>query len=697
MNKVSNNILLRVYLLFGLFVFFGALIVLRIIALQVNKDVWVQKEMEEKVFFKRLVADRGNILAEDGTIMATSIPFYKLSIDPSRLDTNSVLSFSDSLYKLSLNIATYFPAQPDTIDTLAVYNKVKIALAKGDRHLYLTRKKVNFKELEMVQQWPILRNSKYQGGLIAEKFNNERFYPMGDLARITLGTMSGDTLGIRGIEHSFNSELRGRDGYILAQKVVGKSYVPLDQYGEERALDGYDITTTLDVDMQDVVENALRKGVERHYAKFGVAVLMEVETGKIKAIANYPETQNHAIATQLEPGSTFKTVSAAALFEDKLMDICDTIDTGDGTMMYDDKEISDNGVAYGVIDFEKVFAYSSNVGISKAVNENYGEHPEQYMKHLERFGFFHATNNQIVGEPTPRIIKPEDDEWTIATLPSLSYGYSLMVTPLQMATFYNGIANEGKLMRPWFIQKINDNSKIIKQYGPEALNSQMCSKETAIKVRELMKAVVDYGTASRAFKNMPFLVAGKTGTARKTKRGVGYIRKYRSSMGGFFPADNPRYTLYVLLDEPDAGTSSGGRVAGPIFREISEEIYAMDLRMSRPKGKPDLAPKRKPTNKVIYAESAKKVYQEMGIRTSNVPEAEWLAAESNGHQVNLKPLEVADDRVPNVKGMTGRDAISLLENMGIKVTLKGMGRVRRQSLLPGFRIGPETSITLFLG
>ncbi|MDX2250219.1 MAG: penicillin-binding protein [Bacteroidia bacterium] len=694
MKSVSNHILLRVYTLFGLFLLFGGLIVLRVIIIQWNKSEWVQKEIEDQVFFKKMVADRGNIVSEDGTIMATSLPFYRIALDPTIIDTTASPNFNDSLMLLAANLVNHFGEEGE--DTLFYYNRVKEALVRGDKHVYLSRKKLNFKELEMVKTWPILNWGRYKGGLVIEKFNNERFYPMGELARITLGRLADDTLGVRGIEYSFNRELRGRDGYILAQKVVGDSYVPLDEYGDDGSRDGLDVVTTLDVDLQDVVETALKSGVEKHQAKYGTAILMEVKTGKIKALANYPENQNHGIATQVEPGSTFKTASALALMEDNLIDVCDTIDTGNGSIMYDDKEVTDNGHAWGAIEFEKVFAQSSNVGMSMAVNEHFGANPARYMEHLKNFGFFQTTDFQLSGEPQPIIITPDSKEWTMATLPSLSYGYSLQVTPLQMATFYNGVANQGTLMRPWIVKEIRDNSRVIASYGAEVMNPQMCSKEAIGKIWELMKAVVIYGTAQPAFRGLPFEVAGKTGTARKIENGQ-YVRKYRASFGGFFPANNPRYTLYIMIDEPEGGYASGGTVAAPIFREIAGEIYSMDLELSKIPRKEDPRPTRKPANQLMFTQSAKAVYPELGINTSILPEGEWVKAESNGHQINLVPFDKEVLTVPNVRGMTSRDAITLLERLGLKVVLRGTGRVRRQSLLPGYKLGNSSSITLFLG
>jgi cell division protein FtsI (penicillin-binding protein 3) len=693
MNQVSDRILRRVYLLFGIFVLMGLVVLLRIFALQVNYSHWAEKEVEEQVFFKKVLADRGNILAEDGTIMATSLPFYKVAMDPGIIDTTQWESFADSLYKLSLLFTTYFDEEEK--DTLRVYRRVKYAMETKDRHVYLHPKKLNFREMDMVREWPILRRGKWKAGLIVDKFSRERFYPMGELARITLGKIVDDTIPLRGLEYSFHDELRGEDGYLLAQKVVGGSYVPVNQYGDESSVDGFDVVTTLDVDLQDIVEDALKKGVEKNYAKYGTAILMEVKTGKVKAIANYPETYNHAVATRIEPGSTFKTASAAALLEDKLVSPADTIDTGNGSVMYDDKEVSDNGHAWGKISFEKVFAHSSNVGVSKTVFEKYGEEPEKYLEHLKKFGFFDVVNNQLAGEPQPRIIMPEDEEWTIATLPSLSYGYSLLVTPLQMATFYNGIANDGKLLRPWFVKEVTDNSRIVAQYGAEVLNEQMLSIETIDQLKELMGAVTDYGTAASAFRKSDIKVAGKTGTARKTEVGKGYVRKYRASFGGFFPADTPRYSLYIMIDEPDGGSSSGGKVAAPVFREIVDRIYLMDIQLSKPPERKDGKPVDKPAPGGVYAEAARTIYKELGISTSQGPNSEWFATKTNNHQVNLSVLEVEPGKVPDVRGMSSRDALVLLERQGLQVVIKGTGRVKSQSLLPGHRPEEGSQITLF--
>jgi len=696
MKKVSDNILTRVYILFGAFLFMGLMIVLRVAGLQLNSSYWSERELEEgQISVKKLVADRGNILDENGTIMATSIPFYKIALDPSIIDTTKWDNFSDSLQHLSnLMAETFLDFEEDSLAHIRVYQKVRKAMAEGDRHVYLLRKKINFQELQMCKSWPILRRGRWEAGLVVEKFQNERFYPFKDLARITLGKLADDTLGIRGIEHSFNKELRGRDGYVLAQEVRG-SYLPLDQFGEVRATDGYDITTTLDVDLQDVVESALKDGVTQHFAQSGTAILIEVETGKVKALANYPETYNQGLAVRYEPGSTFKIAAATALLQDELIDLCDSVDTGDGTMMIDDKEISDNGHRYGHIGFEEVIWRSSNVGMAKVVNENYHEHPERFMEHLKNFGFYQKANRQIKGEPAPLIIEPGDEDWTIANLPSMSYGYSIGVTAMQMAAFYNGIANQGTLMRPLLIKEVSQNGRIVQKYDPEVMNPQMCSRETAVLVREMMKGVVNEGTAKRQFRGMPFQVAGKTGTVRKVKNGR-YIRKYRASFGGFFPANKPRYSLFIMVDEPDGGVSSGALVAAPIFRKIAEQVYRMDDQIPvEPLDTEGAEPFPKAPK--INGNSAKEVFASLKIPHGRISkEDEWIKSFVDSTRFKTEKLELEENTIPDLKGMTSRDAINLLERMGVKVHLQGIGRVRRQSLLPGYKFGEDARITLFL-
>ncbi len=691
MSAAPKHILLRVYFLFGCFILFGLVILMRVAALQLHGQYWSQKQIEEKVFFKKIVADRGSIMAEDGTIFAVSLPYYRLAMDPSILDTTLVPAFQDSLMQLSILLAEKFDPNKDT---LQYFNRIHGAMIRGDRHVYLTRQEIPFQELEEISKWPILNMGRYKGGFIPEKIHNKRFYPFNELAQITLGRLVDDTVGVRGLEHTWNNQLRGRDGYILAQKTAGDSYIPLDKFGDETSIDGYDVVTTLDVTYQDIVYRALKEGVDHNHAKYGTAILIEVETGKIKALANYPEDYNYGVATLIEPGSTFKIASATALVEDGFIDMCDTVHTGNGKITYEDREITDSH-SFGSIPFISVIANSSNVGVSKTVNEYYSQNPNQFLAHMDRFGFGSTCITQISGEPEPVLIRPGNPLWNPTTLPSMSIGYTVQVTALQMATFYNALANNGKMMRPWLVKTISDNSRPIASFGPEVINERICSPATAGRITEMMEAVTEYGTAASVFRKLPFRVAGKTGTARKAVNGS-YQNLHRASFGGFFPAEKPRYTLFIVVDEPQ-GNISGGIVSAPIFRRIAEEIYVRDPALGKPADEIHRKPSGLPAGGMVYAPSAKVVYDNLHLATSEMPAANWMRTNSNGHQINLSPIEDPKKVVPNVRGMSARDATYLLENLGLQVDLKGSGKVRQQSLSPGYRVQSRKKIVLYLG
>ena len=668
----------------------------RVSMIQLNKNYWLKKEVESRVFFKKVVADRGNILAEDETILATSLPFYRLAVDATVLDTMVYPAYRDSVFSLACLLYDRFGTEET--DTLTYYNRLYNAIRTADRHVYLTHKLLSFKDLEDVKSWPVLSLGRYDGGFIPEKIHNKRHYPYGEMGRITLGRMVNDTVGIRGIEASYNTELRGRDGYVLAQKIRGGGAMPLDEYGKQEALNGYDIVTTLDVNMQDMVSTALARGVDHHQAKAGTAILIETKTGKVKAMANYPETYNHGVAYLYEPGSTFKLFSAIALLEDSLINICDSVDTGEGRLEIDDKEITDVG-RYGWLTFEKCFAKSSNVCLAKAVQDgyNYPGGAERFVWQLERLGLDGPSNNQLKGEPAPMFHRPDDKTiWTSASLPSMAIGYSVQVTPLQMAVAFNTIANNGVRVRPWMVSEIRDGMHLLESFGPQDANVAPLKESTVNRMREMMQQVVMYGTA-RNLKNSPVRIAGKTGTARKTQGGR-YVKKYSASFGGFFPAEDPAYTLFVMVDEPTNGSYYGGDVAAPIFKEIAEQVYRYDWELAKPQRKEHSRPLKQPAARAVYTQNSVKVYNALNIETSGVPATSFSKTATNGHQVNYAPIDVEKIvSVPNLKGMSARDAVNMLESLGVSVHLEGYGRVKRQSLLPGYRIGKGSKITLYLG
>jgi cell division protein FtsI (penicillin-binding protein 3) len=697
MSQVSNMTLKRVYLIFGAVALFSVLIIFRIVTIQfVQKQRWVDAVSKDRVYTKRVLASRGNILSDNGEVLATSQPFYKLPIDPTLIDT-TVEGFAGQLDSLSVLLSGRFGTEERTPDFYKdmLLSKIRAKGANRDRHVYLSNQKVDFEDYRIIREWPILRNGRFKGGLIPDKLNNTRFYPFDSLARITLGIMQYDTMPLKGLEFSFRKYLKGDDGLMMVEKRAGGFEMPLEIYQEDE--DGADVETTLNVRMQDIVESELRKGVMRHQAKWGVAILMEVETGEIKAMANYPEEQNNAFATRIEPGSTFKLASFMAALEDKRINLDDSVDTGNGSVRFFDRTMTDH-LGVGKVTWRKVFEESVNTATAKMVQEIYGKEVEKWFAHLDNFGLGLPVMRQehLVGEPTPKIIRPGMEDWNGTTLPWMAIGYNTQLTPLQILTFYNAVANNGRLMEPILVKRIRRGSQTIKEFRSTTINPHIASEHTIMQVRSLMEGVVEHGTASRL--SIPECkLAGKTGTAKKyDEASDSYLSIYQASFCGYFPAENPRYSCYVVIDEPGSGEFYGANVAGPVFRDIAKQVYASDMKLvPRYIPKPSFLISRPVTARVNQA-SASAVYRHLDVSTAREAESVWAKVKQNGSSIEMTTLDFKPGRVPNVRGMTAKDAVALCETMGLLVKLDGSGKVRAQSMEPGTPIQPRTTIELRL-
>lgn len=698
MNRVSDHILTRVYFLFGTFLLFALVIVLQVIRIQhFQGKYWRELEKKERIVQLPVTADRGNILADEGSILATSLPYFRIGIDAKAFKRDSFINFSDSLEVLSRNLAEHFGDEEKDAryfkeKILAGLNSPKLAKSK---YLYipLIQDWINFEQMRMLTSWPLLNRGRYISGIVIDK-KQQRFYPYQQLGRMTLGLVNDSSKAIRGLEYAFDKELRGQDGLVLAQKLAGGAMMPLDKFGEKLTIDGYDLQTTLNINMMDVVRAAIKTAVDTNKAKFGVAILMETKTGQIKAIANYPEEYNYAVAMPIEPGSTFKIASAIAVLEDKLVKPGDTIDTGNGTITYFDKTISDHG-SYGKITFEHAIAVSSNVAISKIVYDKYKDNPEKYIQHIEKLGLTRSTGIHLKGEPEPYLVRPGDKNWSGTSLPSLSYGYGIHITPLQMLTFYNAIANNGKMVKPLLVSSIRDKSRIYQEYTTEVLQEKICSEETLKQIRQMLQMVVQKGTAYNIHNN-DFSIAGKTGTVRKLINGQ-YRQVYRASFIGYFPAENPKYTCLILIDEPSVGEIYGSRVAAPVFEEIAKNIYATDLELNHEPFPSDGPSSRKyPVARLASSANIKTIYNTLNIPAPQQPENEWIRGSRAGNVVKLTGWNPKKEYVPDVTGMSARDAVALLENLGLKTRLYGHGRVRKQSLRAGTTINRKSPQTLIL-
>lgn len=698
MSKVSDNILKRVYILMGAIVLFAVLILVKVgYIMFVQGEKWRTEMEESRLIERKIPATRGSILADDLTELAHSQPFYMLSIDPKLVDTTAYYNFRASLDTLCRKLDAHF--ENPTYNYEYFFDRIMTGIREEDRHIYIHPKEVDYKDYEEMRTWPILRAKKNAGGLIGEERNNMRYYPYGDLARITLGVLDRDhdTIPLKGLEYAFHKALRGEDRTVLMRKVAAGAYVPVDEYGDVDAHHGQKVVTTLNINIQEAAEHALKKAVKENEAKWGVAVVMEVGTGDLKAVANYPENINRAAARLVEPGSTFKLASAMMLLDDGYVHPGDTIDTGKGFEQFYDMTIRDH-IGLGKITFREAFEKSSNVAFARLINKHYKDRLDRYFSHLEKYGLMDKVGLQLAGEPEPDFHNPnEGDPWSGTTLPSMAIGYSERLTAIQLVTFYNAVANNGRVMQPRLVSEIREGSRVMEKYEPQTLRRQICSPQTLRWLREMMVGVVEKGTA-RSIKGTDYPIAGKTGTAKKVIDGQ-YQNIYQASFAGYYPADKPKYTIYILIDEPSAGEIYGGSVAAPVFREIADQIYSLDLEMApTPES---LAPEGEiavPVGPVLDHGNAAGFYEHLDIPVPGGSEAQgaFIVPSRSGKGVEFTPMALKPGKVPSVKGMSAKDALALLEGLGLHVELFGHGRVSEQSMDPGENLVKGKTIVLRL-
>nr|WP_236665039.1 penicillin-binding protein [Marivirga atlantica] len=663
---------------------FAIAIIYQIVNIQwINGEKWKQMAEEINLSYQEVKATRGNIYSDNGSLLATSLPFYRVAIDPTIAGDNIFREGVDSLsYLLSKSFgqsATYYK------------QKIKSARQKGNQYLMLTRDLIGYQQKKEMESWPIFREGRLGGGVIFTK-TDKRFRPFSNLAFRTIGFLNENDYGA-GLEYSFNDYLAGQNGKALFQKISGGSWRPLYDGTEVRPKDGYDIQTTIDINLQDVAESALLSHLVQHDADMGCVVVMEVATGEIKAISNlkklssgrYGEVYNYAVGSHglREPGSTMKLASYIALLEERDLKLSDSIKTGDGELKFYKETVRDHKPGgYGTISLQEAFEKSSNIAIAKLIDETFRENPQRFLDYLKTMGLTEPLGFQMIGEGKPKV--PPLNQWSGITLPWMAYGYGLEFTPLQILTLYNAVANNGKMIRPLLVKSIRQVDREINTYKTSVISDQICSKETLKKVRTLLEGVVERGTASN-INNANYKVAGKTGTAQSLKNGR-YVRQYYTSFAGYFPADNPKYSAIVVMDNPKGYRQYGSDVAAPVFKEIADKIYALDLKMHD-----KYALEEQPEMGIFPVVQAGKkdelslMLNFLGISNhSEVDEAEWVRADIDKNSIEWKLNEAEGNVVPNVQGMTLRDALYLLENKGLQVVIKGDGgRVITQSQLPG--------------
>ncbi len=638
------------------------------IAVKLTNIQWVEGEYYRELAKERSVknhvipANKGNIYSSDGSLLATSIPSYKIRFDavaPKKEDFEANLQpLADSLAKL-LGKPSQF------------YKSELIKARSTKNRYYLVARNLSYTHYMKIKSFPLFNKGMYKGGIITEQ-KTIREHPIGLVAERTIGyeriKPNGEPDG-KGIEWAFKDYLNGKDGKRLMQKMAKGQWKPLRDENEVEPQDGYDVISTLDVYIQDIAHHALLKQLEYYEADHGCVVVMETKTGQVKAIANlgrnekgeYTERVNYAVSESHEPGSTFKLIDLIALFEDKLADTNTVYDSHGGEISYYNRKVRDSKKGgYGKISLGRGFEVSSNTVLVQAVYNNYKNNPKKFVDHINRLKLNQPLGLQIKGEGNPKIPQPGDKNWYGTTLPWMAYGYSVSLTPLQTLTLYNAVANNGVMVKPYFVQEVKEWNKTIKKFEPEVINPKIASDETLIKIRAVLENVVKKGTGSKLY-SKEFSMAGKTGTVQ-----MNYADKenmyYASSFVGYFPADNPKYSCIVVVHKPSKSKGYyGADVSGPVFKRIAQKVFT------------DVPS----TNEV----------KELGKE---------LKMQEESFNSFYTQLNSAPKAIPNVKGMPGMDAVALLENLKLKVIVKGSGKVKNQSIQPGESIQKNKIIVLEL-
>ncbi len=689
----------RFFLIVVLFATVGVCIVLKA-AIIMFKERGYWNEVADRFVKENVLVDpnRGNILSTDGKLLASSLPEYSLYMDfmvsdPDENRKAKEQAKKDSLFKSHLDeicegLHRIFPDR----SAAAFKQHLQNGRNRKSRYYRIYPRRVSYIQYKEVQKLPFFNLGKNRSGLQGVASNNRK-RPFGSLAQRTIGDVYADTaLGAKnGIELAFDTLLKGKKGVTHRQKVMNK-YLNITDI---EPIDGADIISTIDVDMQDICEKALVDKLYELNAMVGVAVLMEVKTGEVKAIVNmskgndgkYYEMRNNAISDMMEPGSTFKTASIMVALEDGKIEPDTQVDTGNGVKMMHGRPMKDhnwNRGGYGVIDVTRILEVSSNVGVSSIIDQYYYDNPQKFVDGLKRLGITEPLHLQIAGEGKPNIKGPKERYFAKTTLPWMSIGYETQIPPLNILTFYNAIANDGVMVRPKFVKAAVKDGQIIQEYPTEVIREKIASESTLEKIRTILEKVVSQGLAKPAGSKQ-FAVAGKTGTAQISQGAAGYTaggRKYLVSFCGYFPADAPKYSLIVSIQKPGL-PASGGLMAGSVFSKIAERVFAKNLSYEL-KNAIDSTTVVIPDVKSGDLAETSYVLSKLNVPTEGkTSKTSWGRVEEDSVGVKLEQQSLKTGIMPNVVGMGAKDAVYLLEKAGLKVNIAGVGKVTRQSIPSG--------------
>lgn len=664
-----------------------------------ERDIWIEKNEEVTLKWFTTEATRGNIYSSDGGLLATSVPIYDLYIDL------TVKPLTDEIFNENIDSLGYYLSTTFKDKSQQQYVSELRKARKAGKEYYSIKRGVSHSDLMKAKNFPIFRLGRYKGGFRYDQ-RDKRELPYRYIGKQMIGKVV-DSLNKTGIEGAYDDMLRGQSGKSLKRKLSGGQWKPVyDKYDVE-PIDGYDVISTIDIRMQDLAEHALLKQLIKHQAESGCVVLMEVETGHVKAIANltnvrdtvYDETYNDAISRSSEPGSTFKLFNMIALMEGGYVKLTDTVDTKGGKVQVGPKLVKDSHEGgYGKITVARGFEVSSNTVIAQVLYKAFKDKPMEYIQRLKQLGIDQKLAIELANEGAPRLNQPGKKGWSGYSLPSLSMGYEVMMTPLQVLTIYNAVANNGVMMKPKFVKEIRNKQRSVKKIEPEILNPAICSQPTLAMVKSILEGVVENGTATN-LKNAHYKIAGKTGTAKMSSGKDGYEdRNYQASFAGYFPAEKPRYSCIVVVYRPTLGGYYGNVVAGSVFKEIADKIYAQSIDMHDDSSDAvlQLAEIGFPNVKNGFTKDISALLDYFNLKAEYENAGQWSTWKSGDNKPIIKPLHLTEEVVPNVKGMGLRDALFLLESVGLKVKVSGKGTVRRQSINPGERVKRDSNIEIEL-
>lgn len=702
---IKKDILWRVHLCFLLIIALGIVVLGRAIYIQkFQGNYWKSMATKQHLKYIDIDAERGSIYSEDGNMLSTSIPVFDIYIDfgADGLREKGGKRFYKNLDSLSISLANLFKDQ-----SAASYKKLLLSEFKKEARYYSLKKKISFEEYQALRDFPMVREGRNKSGFIIDVRDN-RVNPYVLLANRTIGLSRGDTSKNVGLERTFDSALKGQTGQRLMRYISG-SYVPVD--GAEIAPEnGKDVITTIDTYIQDVAENALLKMMDQNSSIHGSCIVMEVKTGKIKAIANlgkrpdgtYWEDYNYGLGMRTEPGSVFKLATLIALLEDKYVDTGSIVDCEGGRKNFYGLRITDSHLGTGKISVKQAFAMSSNVAFAKLADEYYHNQPMKFYDHLHALRLDQKSGVDIEGVPKPYIKKPTSKYWAKTSIPFMAHGYEELETPLNLLMLYNAVANNGTMMKPYLVNSINEMGEEIETFKPKVLINKICSDETLGKLKGCLLAVVqsEHGTAHQLETNL-YQFAGKTGTAVTAMDNRGYNKSskiYQSAFMGYFPANDPVYSIGIVIqNSSESKHVYGASVSAPVFREVADKLYASQV--SRKSFDPNSVQRDNDTYRFYgIKKDVNKMLQVFNYKETDSTSGKWTSAFLQNGDARLMADNVSTSarKIPDVTGMGLKDAVYLLENMGLKVSASGRGKVIYQSLAQnaGFNKGEVIKIQL---